>query len=158
MGEKPNITPNSSRITTSHPKECDEHDDDDHGHRIGGFALFPAMNLVVPTTKTNALTSRPNAQCEQQSRTNTKQYGYEKTSGDSTISSESPLVYVCGRRCPTLPHPPGCSTIGVGWLSFRVRNGSGRFPTAIATDTIVQGLFNSWVVVHAHVCACVWCV
>ena len=37
------------------------------------------------------------------------------------------------RRCPTLPHPPECSTIGAGGLSFRVRNETGRFPTAIAT-------------------------
>ena len=37
------------------------------------------------------------------------------------------------RQCPTLPHPLECSTIGAGGLSFRVRNGTGRFPTAIAT-------------------------
>src|SRR5690606_22651857 len=39
------------------------------------------------------------------------------------------------RRCPTLPPPPEGSTIGAGGLSFRVRNGTGRFPTAITTDT-----------------------
>src|SRR6478735_611640 len=36
------------------------------------------------------------------------------------------------RRRPTLPHPVGCSTIGAGWLNFRVRDGSGCFPAAMA--------------------------
>jgi hypothetical protein len=39
------------------------------------------------------------------------------------------------RRCPTLPHPPGCSTIGAVGLSFRVRNGTGRFPHAMTAVT-----------------------
>ena len=39
------------------------------------------------------------------------------------------------RWCPTLPHPGGCSTIGVFRLSFRVRNGTGRFPGAMTTAT-----------------------
>src|ERR1700712_744257 len=39
------------------------------------------------------------------------------------------------RRCPTLPRPVGRSTIGAGGLSFRVRDGSGRFPSAVATGT-----------------------
>ena len=34
-----------------------------------------------------------------------------------------PPFVVCRRRCPTLPHPGGCSTIGAGSLSFRVRKG-----------------------------------
>src|SRR5918994_1799199 len=47
---------------------------------------------------------------------------------------------VCGggrvfRRCPTLPRPVGRSTIGAGGLSFRVRDGSGRFPSAVTTGT-----------------------
>ncbi|GAA4483647.1 hypothetical protein GCM10023094_35470 [Rhodococcus olei] len=40
------------------------------------------------------------------------------------------------RRCPTLPHPVECSTIGAGGLSFRVRNGTGRFPSAMAAVTL----------------------
>ncbi len=40
------------------------------------------------------------------------------------------------RRCPTLPHPGECSTIGAGRLSFRVRNGTGRFPAAMTTVTL----------------------
>src|SRR4051795_11542142 len=42
------------------------------------------------------------------------------------------------RRCPTLPHPPECSTIGAGGLSFRVRNETGRFPSAITTETVIS--------------------
>ena len=43
------------------------------------------------------------------------------------------INFLCRRR-PTLPHPPECSTIGAGGLSFRVRNGTGRDPTANTTD------------------------
>jgi hypothetical protein len=38
------------------------------------------------------------------------------------------------RRRPTLPHPDECSTIGAGGLSFRVRDGTGRYPSATTTD------------------------
>lgn len=48
-----------------------------------------------------------------------------------------PRPLVCVRRCPTLPHPPGCSTIGAVGLSFRVRNGTGRFPHAMTAVTLV---------------------
>src|ERR671916_3431331 len=40
------------------------------------------------------------------------------------------------RRRPTLPQRPRCSTIGAGGLSFRVRNVAGRFPSAMATETL----------------------
>jgi hypothetical protein len=43
---------------------------------------------------------------------------------------------LCVRRCPTLPHNPLCSTIGAERLSFRVRNGAGRFPFAMITVTL----------------------
>jgi hypothetical protein len=42
------------------------------------------------------------------------------------------------RRRPTLPPPGGGSTIGAGGLSFRVRDGSGRFPAAVAAETWVE--------------------
>ena len=45
------------------------------------------------------------------------------------------LIEVCARWCPTLPHPGGCSTIGAVRLSFRVRDGAGRFPVAVTTET-----------------------
>jgi hypothetical protein len=50
----------------------------------------------------------------------------------------APFLWGCVRRCPTLPHPGGCSTIGAGGLSFRVRDGSGRFPSAMAAVTCVE--------------------
>ena len=62
------------------------------------------------------------------------------------------VCVVVGRRFPTLPHPSGCSTIGVGGLSFRVRNGSGRFPAAVDHRHRVWGAHTScgvWVL---------WCV
>ena len=51
------------------------------------------------------------------------------------VGVSGPFVFGFGcRRCPTLPHTAVCSTIGAGGLSFRVRDGSGRFPAAVATD------------------------
>ena len=41
------------------------------------------------------------------------------------------------RRRPTLPPRLQGSTIGAERLSFRVRNGTGRFPCAMATETIL---------------------
>lgn len=40
------------------------------------------------------------------------------------------------RRRPTLPHSRPCSTIGAEGLSFRVRNGAGRFPFAMTAVTL----------------------
>ena len=40
------------------------------------------------------------------------------------------------RRRPTLPRGPPRSTIGADRLSFRVRNGAGRFPVAMAAETL----------------------
>ena len=42
---------------------------------------------------------------------------------------------MCVRRCPTFPPGLG-SIIGAGRLSFRVRDGSGRFPAAMAAVTL----------------------
>ena len=62
----------------------------------------------------------------------------------SPAGFRSPLSGVpcaCGgwcvvRRSPTLPHAPACSTIGAGRLNFRVRYGTGCFPSAMATGTV----------------------
>src|ERR687889_500134 len=40
------------------------------------------------------------------------------------------------RRRPTLPRGPPRSTIGAIGLSFRVRNGTGRFPDAMTAETL----------------------
>ncbi len=40
------------------------------------------------------------------------------------------------RLRPTLPHRLRCSTIGAEGLSFRVRNGTGRFPFAVTAVTL----------------------
>ena len=46
--------------------------------------------------------------------------------------------YIECRRRPTLPHPDECSTIGAGGLSFRVRDGTGRSPSANTTDNTIH--------------------
>ena len=50
------------------------------------------------------------------------------------VGVASCVVFV--RRRPTLPHTPVCSTIGAGRLNFRVRNGAGCFPPAMAAVTL----------------------
>src|SRR4051812_48256244 len=48
------------------------------------------------------------------------------------------FTHVECRRRPTLPHPDECSTIGAGGLSFRVRDGTGRSPSATTTDNTIH--------------------
>src|SRR5688500_17083508 len=48
-----------------------------------------------------------------------------------------PCTELYVRRRPTLPPPLGGSTIGAGRLNFRVRDGSGWFPVAMAAVTLV---------------------
>ena len=50
--------------------------------------------------------------------------------------AEAPRGCLYVRRRPTLPQVPTCSTIGAERLSFRVRNGAGRFPLAMITETL----------------------
>ena len=45
------------------------------------------------------------------------------------------MLWLCVRRRLTLPHTCVCSTISAGRLNFRVRDGSGCFPLAMATGT-----------------------
>ena len=56
------------------------------------------------------------------------------------------ISVMCVRRCPTFPPGLG-SIIGAGRLSFRVRDGSGRFPAAMAAVTLVHPVWG-W--------ECVW--
>ena len=70
-------------------------------------------------------------------------WGVERWMGNTGVCSLSfvlpptPLFVVWLRRFPTLPHPVGCSTIGVVGLSFRVRNVAGRFPNTMTTASLV---------------------
>ena len=57
--------------------------------------------------------------------------------GAAVVGGSRANCVVCARWCPTLPHPGGCSTIGAVRLSFRVRDGAGRFPVAVTTETAV---------------------
>ena len=50
------------------------------------------------------------------------------------------LFVVWCRRFLTLPQPPGCSTISVSRLSFRVRNGYRAFPCCYRPPTNTQGI------------------
>ena len=70
------------------------------------------------------------------------------------------LFWVCVRRCPTFPPGLG-SIIGAGRLSFRVRDGSGRFPVAVAAVTLfILVVFGGgvWLVVGVLVWLRVVCV
>jgi hypothetical protein len=68
---------------------------------------------------------------------------------------------MCVRRCPTFPPGLG-SIIGAGRLSFRVRDGSGRFPVAVFAVTLF--CFHCWKLVFwwwgvgtvVPLCLC-WC-
>lgn len=70
----------------------------------------------------------------------------------SFVLPPTPFFVVWLRRFPTLPHPVGCSTIGVVGLSFRVRNVAGRFPNTMTTASLVYPLPTPHMRV---VCACV---
>jgi hypothetical protein len=59
----------------------------------------------------------------------------------------------CVRRCPTFPPGLG-SIIGAGRLSFRVRDGSGRFPVAVTAVTLFM-CYWWWGVGCGLVCGCV---
>src|SRR5882724_6934337 len=71
------------------------------------------------------------------------------------------VILMCVRRCPTFPPGLG-SIIGAGRLSFRVRDGSGRFPVAITAVTLFIlsfyfGVFWWWGAVLAADCGCGRC-
>ncbi len=84
---------------------------------------------------------------------------YEEPTGTEPRKQETPRtmksgafpVHVECRRRPTLPHPGEYSTIGAGRLSYRVRNGTGRSPTAMTTDnTIQQTPTQTWGDLRTH--------
>ena len=77
----------------------------------------------------------------------------KKPARNRCIAVPSRLV-VCARWCPTLPHPGGCSTIGAVRLSFRVRDGAGRFPVAVTTETAVGSAVWCRLVLLIRLCGC----
>ena len=76
---------------------------------------------------------------------------------NSTAQKESPptqlwgVILICVRRCPTFPPGLG-SIIGAGRLSFRVRDGSGRFPVAISAVTLFTCCCEVLLVVGCSLC------
>ena len=52
------------------------------------------------------------------------------------VRRRTALVRKCVRRRPTLPRSGPRSTIGAERLSFRVRDGTGRFPLAMVAETL----------------------
>ncbi len=62
------------------------------------------------------------------------QPGRQKKLGPPPERGRPQRKYV--RRRPTLPRGPPRSTIGAEGLNFRVRNGTGCFPFAMATETL----------------------
>src|SRR5436309_8152771 len=61
---------------------------------------------------------------------------YGNDSGKRTKGPGEPGPFTnVSRRRPTLPPRLQGSTIGAGGLNFRVRNGTGCLPSAIATET-----------------------
>ena len=64
-----------------------------------------------------------------------KNTGTKKKLGGAQYASQ-PLEKI--RRRPTLPGGSPPSTIGAGGLHFRVRNGNGCFPAAIATGNLMK--------------------
>ena len=60
-----------------------------------------------------------------------------------TLCSNGPHpLYGVLWRCPTLPHPPRCSTIGACGLSFQVRNGCWAFPRGYDHHKMSQPVFT----------------
>jgi hypothetical protein len=66
------------------------------------------------------------------------QVRYEYAHGTDRVPSFAKKLVglIIVRRRPTLPQPLGCSTIGAERLNFRVRNGAGCFPNAMAAETL----------------------
>ena len=62
--------------------------------------------------------------------------GYVNRGSGQKPSGFWPLPLGVLWRCPTLPQPIGCSTIGAAGLSFQVRNVAGRFPGAVTTTRL----------------------
>ena len=63
---------------------------------------------------------------------------YEPSERGPTGHGRRPSLPSCVRRRPTLPRSGPRSTIGAERLSFRVRDGTGRFPLAMVAETLLR--------------------
>ena len=79
--------------------------------------------------------------------------GVRNAVGSWNLLFQDPTVSVLW-RCPTLPHPPRCSTIGACGLSFQVRNGGWAFPRGYDHHKMSQPVFTC---VPQRVGVCVGC-
>ena len=102
--------------------------------------LFVAVNVSMACINTGPVTML-------RSRDQARRTDLETTKEGATEVTPSFVMIV--RRRPTLPHSGPCSTIGAERLSFRVRNGAGRFPLAMTAETLWscrEDRFRSWTV------------
>ena len=112
--------------------------------RCRGRAARPQAPRPAPPPRANTRTRTNPASrhhhhplVDPETGTHKKARGRETLLAQPTVSFPPPREEVVRRR-PTLPHPHECSTIGAERLSFRVRNGTGRFPFAMTTETILN--------------------
>ncbi len=69
-------------------------------------------------------------------RSSTSSFNTTQTSEEGRSTTSGATLFKHVRRRPTLPRGPPRSTIGAEGLNFRVRNGTGCFPFAMATETL----------------------
>ena len=82
----------------------------------------PALRESAGPQATTSATQQHVMSCNPPLQHNAKQKGAAR----DERSLAAPLRVLW--RCPTLPQPVGCSTIGAAGLSFQVRNGGWAFP------------------------------
>ena len=102
------------------------------GHRAGCLILGPRQTSTHPTCRPRHDPGMRKGPPAQPSRPEPTIHG-EPRSGKGANDPSHHQKDV--RRRPTLPHPTECSTIGAVELSYRVRNGTGRFPDAMTAVT-----------------------
>ena len=120
--------------------------------------MLPRAALNLPLSRGNVAYSSPSqlmhsaewAAAASGSRTGVC-CGCEKAVGSWNLLFQDPTVSVLW-RCPTLPHPPRCSTIGACGLSFQVRNGGWAFPRGYDHHKMVQ----PYSLKRPRVCAACW--
>ena len=105
-----------------------------------GFARRPGRHDRRRTTLTIQVTDKANVTATQ---TFVSTVSWVPASSEVTTRRKTMRGAPSGpsreiRRRPTLPGSLPPSTIGAGGLNFRVRNGNGCDPTAMATETCCQ--------------------